>query len=67
MNSDHRDALGLLARAFGGIESQEVTTSSVDHLVQLMGLCVALLVEESMSAVSRQNHDALSHLSPFSR
>src|SRR5580693_4338782 len=32
MNTDHGDALVLLARAFVGIESQEVTMSSVDRL-----------------------------------
>jgi putative heme iron utilization protein len=32
MNTDHGDALVLLARAFAGIESQEVTMSSVDRL-----------------------------------
>jgi putative heme iron utilization protein len=32
MNTDHGDALILLARAFAGIESQEVTMTSVDRL-----------------------------------
>jgi putative heme iron utilization protein len=32
MNSDHGEALILLARAFAGIESQEVTMTSVDRL-----------------------------------
>jgi hypothetical protein len=32
MNTDHRDALVLLARAFAGIESQEVAMTSVDRL-----------------------------------
>jgi heme iron utilization protein len=32
MNTDHGDALILLARAFAGIESQEVAMSSVDRL-----------------------------------
>ncbi|MFZ0735907.1 MAG: DUF2470 domain-containing protein [Candidatus Acidiferrales bacterium] len=32
MNTDHADALVLLARAFAGIESQEVTMTSVDRL-----------------------------------
>jgi heme iron utilization protein len=32
MNADHGDALVLLARAFAGIESQEVAISSVDRL-----------------------------------
>src|SRR5271156_6035318 len=32
MNTDHGDALVLLARAFAGIESQDVSMSSVDRL-----------------------------------
>jgi len=32
MNSDHRDALILLARSFAGIESQEAAMTSVDRL-----------------------------------
>jgi heme iron utilization protein len=32
MNTDHGDALVLLARAFAGIESQEVAMTSVDRL-----------------------------------
>jgi len=32
MNTDHRDALVLLARAFAGVESQEVTMTAVDRL-----------------------------------
>src|SRR5208337_1793601 len=32
MNADHKDALILLARAFGGIESQEAMMTSVDRL-----------------------------------
>jgi heme iron utilization protein len=32
MNSDHGDAVKLLARAFAGIESQEATMTSVDRL-----------------------------------
>jgi len=32
MNTDHRDALVLLARAFAGIETQEVSMISVDRL-----------------------------------
>jgi heme oxygenase (biliverdin-IX-beta and delta-forming) len=32
MNTDHADALVLLARAFAGIESQEVAMNSVDRL-----------------------------------
>ena len=32
MNSDHGEALTLLARAFAGIESQEAAMTSVDRL-----------------------------------
>jgi putative heme iron utilization protein len=32
MNTDHREALVLLARAFAGIESQEVVMTSIDRL-----------------------------------
>ncbi len=32
MNADHKDALASLARVFAGIESQEVTMTSVDRL-----------------------------------
>src|ERR1700722_14594201 len=32
MNADHRDALVLLAREFGGVESQEATMTAVDRL-----------------------------------
>jgi hypothetical protein len=32
MNTDHNDALILLARVFAGIESQEATMTSVDRL-----------------------------------
>jgi putative heme iron utilization protein len=32
MNTDHGDALVLLARAFAGIESKEVAMTSVDRL-----------------------------------
>jgi len=32
MNTDHADALTLLARAFAGIESQEATMTAVDRL-----------------------------------
>jgi len=32
MNADHRDALVLLAREFGGVESQEATMTGVDRL-----------------------------------
>ena len=32
MNTDHGDALILVARAFAGIESQEVAMTSVDRI-----------------------------------
>jgi hypothetical protein len=32
MNTDHGDALTLLARTFAGVESQEATMTSVDRL-----------------------------------
>jgi hypothetical protein len=32
MNTDHGDALKLLARAFTGIESQEAAMTSIDRL-----------------------------------
>jgi len=44
MNSDHSDALILLARAFAGIESQEATMTSVDRL----GFHMRLKTEEGM-------------------
>jgi heme iron utilization protein len=63
MNSDHGDALVLLAKAFAGIESQEVTMSSVDRLgfhVRLKtqdgirGLRIAFLREVGSPAEARQ-------------
>jgi putative heme iron utilization protein len=62
MNADHGDALVLLARAFAGIESQEVATTSVDRLgfhVRLKtqegtrGARIAFLGEVSSSAEAR--------------
>ena len=44
MNTDHRDALILLARAFAGIESQEVVMTSVDRL----GFHVRLKAQDGM-------------------
>ena len=32
MNADHKDALGMLARMFAGIQSQEATMTTVDRL-----------------------------------
>src|SRR5580693_5025726 len=63
MNADHGDALVLLARAFAGIESQEVAMSSVDRLgfhVHLKakdgthGARIAFLREVRSSAEARQ-------------
>jgi putative heme iron utilization protein len=62
MNADHGDALVLLARAFAGIESQEVAMTSVDRLgfhVLLKtqegtrGARIAFLGEVSSSAEAR--------------
>jgi putative heme iron utilization protein len=44
MNTDHEDGLVLLAKAFCGIESQEVTMSSVDRL----GFHVRLKTQDGM-------------------
>src|SRR5271156_4605267 len=44
MNADHGDGLVLLAKAFSGIESQEVTMSSVDRL----GFHVRLKTQDGM-------------------
>src|SRR5712692_5055109 len=44
MNSDHSDALVLLARTFAGIESQEAAMTSVDRL----GFHLRLKTEEGM-------------------
>jgi putative heme iron utilization protein len=63
MNNDHGDALILLARAFAGIESQEVAMSSVDRLgfhVRLKtqdrtrGARIAFLREVRSAAEARQ-------------
>src|SRR5271168_4000870 len=63
MNTDHGDGLILLAKAFAGIESQEVTMSSVDRLgfhVRLKtqdgmrGSRIAFLREVSSPAEARQ-------------
>ena len=45
MNTDHRDALILLAKAFAGIEAQEATMTSVDRL----GFHVRLKTQEGAS------------------
>jgi hypothetical protein len=44
MNTDHEDALVLLARSFAGIESQEAAMTSVDRL----GFHVRLKTDEGM-------------------
>jgi heme oxygenase (biliverdin-IX-beta and delta-forming) len=44
MNADHSDALVLLARTFGGMESQEATMTSVDRL----GFHVRLKIPDGM-------------------
>jgi putative heme iron utilization protein len=44
MNTDHRDALILLARVFGGIEAQEAVMTAVDRL----GFHVRMKTEEGM-------------------
>jgi putative heme iron utilization protein len=63
MNSDHRDALILLPRAFAGIESSEVAMTSVDRLgfhVRLKtqdgtrGARIAFLREASSPAEARK-------------
>jgi hypothetical protein len=63
MNTDHGDALVLLARAFAGIESQEAAMSSVDRLgfhVRLKmhdgtrGARIAFLREVASPAEARQ-------------
>jgi heme iron utilization protein len=47
MNADHKDALILLARVFGPIESQEATMTSVDRL----GFHLRLTTPEGMRGV----------------
>jgi putative heme iron utilization protein len=63
MNTDHEDGLVMLAKAFSGIESQEVTMSSIDRLgfhVRLRtqdgmrGARIAFLREVSSPAEARQ-------------
>jgi heme iron utilization protein len=63
MNTDHKDALILLARVFAGIESQEAAMTSVDRLgfhVRLTtqdgvrGARIAFLQEVSTSTQTRQ-------------
>src|SRR5260370_898902 len=47
MNTDHKDALVLLARAFGGVESQEAAMTAVDRL----GFHVRLKTSEGMKGI----------------
>ncbi len=47
MNADHKDALILLARAFGGTEAEEATMMSVDRL----GFQVRLKTKEGMRGI----------------
>ena len=47
MNADHKDALILLARVFGGIESQEAAMTSVDRL----GFHLRLTTQEGIRGV----------------
>jgi len=47
MNTDHRDALILLARVFGGMESQEAAMTAVDRL----GFHVRLKTAEGMKGI----------------
>jgi hypothetical protein len=44
MNTDHADALILLAKAFAGLESQEAAMTSVDRL----GFHVRLRMQDGM-------------------
>ena len=58
MNADHKDALILLARVFGGVESQEAAMTSVDRL----GFFVRLKTQEGMRGIrlafTREVHDS---------
>jgi putative heme iron utilization protein len=47
MNTDHKDALILLARVFAGMESQEAAMTSVDRL----GFHVRLKTQDGMKGV----------------
>ena len=47
MNSDHKEALILLARVFAGIASEEATMTSVDRL----GFQVRLKTEDGMRGI----------------
>ena len=63
MNADHKDALVMVARVFGGVESQEAAMTAVDRLgfhVRLKtqdgmrGLRIGFLREVSNSAETRK-------------
>jgi putative heme iron utilization protein len=47
MNADHKDALVVLARVFGGVESQEAAMTAVDRL----GFHVRLKTQEGMKGI----------------
>ena len=47
MNTDHKDALVLLARVFGGMESQEAAMTAVDRL----GFHVRLKTADGMKGI----------------
>ncbi len=55
MNSDHKDALVHLSRAFGGIEAQEVEMTSVDRL----GFHVRGKTQEGMRGAGRNTKSLL--------
>jgi heme iron utilization protein len=63
MNADHKDALGMLARMFAGIQSQEATMTTVDRLGfhvrmktsgGMRGARIACLREVSSAAEARK-------------
>jgi hypothetical protein len=63
MNVDHKDALGMLARMFAGIQSQEATMTTVDRLGfhvrmkisgGMRGARIACLREVSSAAEARK-------------
>ena len=64
MNADHKDALGMLARMFAGIQSQEATMTTVDRLGfhvrmktsgGMRGARIACLREVSSAAEARKD------------
>lgn len=58
MNTDHKDALILLARVFAGIESQEAAMTSIDRLGFHLRLKTAEGVRGGRIAFAREVHDA---------